>query len=254
MRRPKAVTACSGVLAVIACAGCASHPPPMHAHVGSHSHDGHGHAHGEAAMSAAAGAQPDHAHLHPASDPAAPCTCEQARLVNAWCRHCNVGYVAGHVIQSSMLFETVDPHGHDVSNPDLLERCADAIANDGWCDATSCGFVGGKAYFTRLTWGLARGRPMVASALECETCRAHSGEEPGWCGQCQRGMVGNVVFTDRALFDATAREFHTLLEAIEREKTCSMCAYAMLAHTHCPKCKLSYRLTAGIASPRERGF
>jgi hypothetical protein len=60
-------------------------------------------------------------------------------------------------------------------------------------------------------------------------------------------MVGNVAFADRALFEQTASEYRNFLAAIGREKTCNLCAYAMVAHTRCPKCKIAYRLSASDA-------
>jgi len=183
----------------------------------------------------------DHLHQHPGSDPTQPCTCETDKARGGWCWHCNVGYLAGHKIESPGLFEALDSHGHDVDIQLLQPICPDAIEHDGWCDTGGMGFVARKAYFTRLTYGLARGVPANVARFACPLCRAHGGDEPGWCDHCGRGVVGNVVFSDRALFERTAQEYRNMLAAIERNKVCDMCALAMIAHTWCPHCKISYR-------------
>ncbi len=182
----------------------------------------------------------DHARLHPGSDPQAPCTCTTDRFYNGWCWHCNVGYIAGHQIRSPMLFETLDPHGHELDRDTLERICPDALRRDQWCEASAMGFVRGKTYFTRLTYGLAMGTPTDVPGLACEVCRAHGDDTPGWCESCRRGIVGNILLSDRALFDQTAQEYRNLFLAIEREPACQTCAQAMVAHTWCPKCKISY--------------
>src|SRR5262249_11438698 len=157
-----------------------------------------------------------------------------------WCMHCNVGYVAGHRIESARLFETMDPHGHDVQAASLLcENCHRAIESDGYCDICKVGFVDHKAYFTRLTYGLAQGTPVDAAQLSCPTCRANS-NSTGWCAGCKRGMVGNVAFTNREVFDRTAREYRVLLGAIDRLPTCEVCACTMMVHRACTVCGISY--------------
>ena len=51
---------------------------------------------------------------------AAECTCVAAKLSNAWCESCKVGYLAGLRIPSERLFDTLDAHGHDYPLPWLL--------------------------------------------------------------------------------------------------------------------------------------
>jgi hypothetical protein len=185
----------------------------------------------------------DQARLHPGFDPNSACTCDTDKYYNGWCWHCNVGYVAGHKVESSMLFMILDPHGHDLDNQLIKDQlCPDALPADDWCVNAAMGFVAGKTYFTRLTWGLAKGTPANVALLPCAMCRSHGGDEPGWCDHCQRGIVGNVVFTDRALFETTAAEYRNLLAAIEREKVCQTCACVMVVHRKCMKCNISYEL------------
>lgn len=193
----------------------------------------------------------DHARLHPGSDPQAPCTCATDKFYNGWCWHCNVGYIAGHQIKSATLFETLDPHGHDIDSEMLREHlCPDAVPNDGWCDAIAMGFVHNKAFFTRLTWGLAKGEPINPDDLICPICRGHI-LEPGWCDRCQRGIVGNVAYpaAERQTFERTAEEYRNLLAAIERGKVCEVCSSAMMQHCLCPKCKISYARRTSPPSP-----
>lgn len=182
----------------------------------------------------------DHTRLHPGSDPHSSCTCDAAKLRNGWCWRCNVGYIAGARIESATLFEALDPHGHELDNECLqLQMCRDVIRADGYCDAVGIGFVGGKAYFTRLTYGVARGQVLDPATLACPICRSHIAQS-GWCAGCRRGIVGNVAFSDRDLFDRTSHEYCRLLQAIERAPVCDMCALAMVAHSTCPMCRMSY--------------
>ena len=77
--------------------------------------------------------------------------------------------------------------------------CTEAIAHDTWCDATGFGFVNKMAYFTRLTYGLAKGTVVEATTIHCEVCKAGD-SNPQWCPICAggRGMVGNVAIADRS--------------------------------------------------------
>jgi hypothetical protein len=179
----------------------------------------------------------DHLQLHPGSDPNAPCTCDSDRSGNGWCRRCNVGHVAGQRIESPTLFEGIDPHGHQLDNECLqLQVCREVIRTDGYCDAVGIGFVNGNAYFTRLTYLLARGEPLDAG---CQSCNALVGQA-GWCQSCGRGVIGNVAFADRTLFEHAEAEHKRLLRGIALASTCDMCAMAAVAHRTCPKCQISY--------------
>jgi hypothetical protein len=182
-----------------------------------------------------------HLRLHPGFDPTLPCTCDSDRLRNGWCWHCNVGYIGGLKINNALLFETLDPHGHDLDPTSLqFESCQDVIKNDGYCEPCGIGFVRGKAFFTRLTFGLAMGSVVTsADSLACKICASHL-TGCGWCDQCHRGIVGNVAFTNKAMFDRTAAEFATLKTALEKTSTCELCACAMVVHRTCPKCGTSY--------------
>jgi len=203
------------------------------------------------AAPAASLAPVEHRLLHAGFDPESPCTCPAAVLSHQWCWRCNVGYIAGRRIECTMLFEALDPHGHELDNESLqLQMCREAIRSDGHCDAVGFGFVGGKAYFTRLTWGLAKGQTVDPAALGCGTCGSHA-SEPGWCDSCSRGIVGNVAFAERDLFERTRHEYQILAAAIDRAPVCEFCACAMVAHLTCPKCQISYESGASAASTRQ---
>lgn len=239
-----------------------SHADDGHTHADdghTHEHDGHAHSHAPSDLIAHEKSGPldddpayrdvpaplaiaDHALLHPVSDPSAACTCEVNRYHNGWCKRCNLGHVAGRSVKSARLFEALDAHGHDL-NPETFHvpLCSEAAQNDAWCPEIAMGFVASKLYFTRLTWGLAKGRPVIVERLSCAVCRASGGDQPAWCDACSRGIVGNMAYFDRALFDRTAAEFSTLLAALAKAPTCDYCAAAMLAYQVCPVCRISYQ-------------
>lgn len=258
-----ALAAAASLLGLVAGGGCAPDDPNAPGEVSAarsdhdhdHNHDqahghGHGHHHDEhdthAQVDPARGGGDsssvthDHASLHPSHDPQAPCTCATAKLRNHWCQRCNAGYVAGHRVENARLFETVDPHGHHVTIESLdCESCQLAARSDGFCDACRVGFVNRVAYFTRLTHGLAQGQAIDPASLTCAACQAHAASS-GWCEPCNRGMVGNVALANRATFDRAAEEYQVLLTAIDRVGTCELCACAMVVHTTCPRCRISY--------------
>lgn len=181
-----------------------------------------------------------HDHLHPSFDPQAPCTCSEATLANGWCRHCNIGYVAGLRVESARLFETMDPHGHDLDLDSITcETCRLAIADGGFCKRCGMGYIGRKTYFTQLTYSLATGQSLRPEGCSCQVCLGNIGDS-GWCDACQRGIVGNVAIRDRDTFDMAAGEFELLHRAIARVPACELCGCAMMVHRTCPNCLISY--------------
>jgi hypothetical protein len=179
---------------------------------------------------------------HPGYDPNASCTCADARMINGWCRRCNAGFVAGRQVECALLFDALDPHGHDLMIGELeCAACRDAARTNGFCDVDGMGFVDVKAYFTRLTHGLATGQAIDVQVIRCGRCRENSQADSGWCEACGRGMVGNVAIEDQAVFDATAKEFAILEAAISRAPSCELCACAMVVHRACPTCRTDYR-------------
>lgn len=219
----------------------------QHAHNHAHSADHPDHSeHGDDHHHAHAQQTPHHDHHHPASDASAPCICPASgnaasstqSEIGIWCRKCNVGHLAGIKIESAMLFETLDPHGHDIDVNTLhCQHCIAAVAVDGFCQSCGIGFKGKQAYFTPLTWGLARGAAMRDHS--CQACASLTGNA-GWCERCSRGIVGNIQIDDREIYEPTATELHVLRSAIARVSACELCACAMVVHRTCPNCRISY--------------
>lgn len=176
----------------------------------------------------------------PLSIAAEVCMCAEARLVNGWCKAHEVGYLAGLEIRSADLFETLDAHGHRLDPHQLgCAQCEDAHP-DGYCAEHQRGFVDGLAYFSTLTYQLAKGQARSHSEITCTTCRNNS-ESHGWCAKCEVGMVGNVEIRDRGDFQVAAEEYDTLLKARQAAVRCEMCAIAIVYDSECPFCKISYR-------------
>ncbi len=194
----------------------------------------------------------NHAAQHPSFDPNAPCTCDTAKYVNGWCHKCNVGFIAGHRVESALLFETLDAHGHlvDLSQVEC-ESCQTAIKSNGFCTRCGRGYVDGLTYFSRLTHGLAQGMALDQASVTCELCRSHF-DQTGWCDACGsgRGIVGNVAISDRKTFEVTAGEYKLLFAAIEKVKTCELCACAMVVHRTCPICLIDYSGDKPVQVPR----
>ena len=180
-----------------------------------------------------------------ASAPRDRCVCASAVETNGWCAVHGVGYVGGVRVASPWLYEAVDAHGHQVDPASFVcPSCRSAVAADGFCEAHRIGFVGGDAYFSKLTYLLARAVPRSPDDTRCPDCRAHATTQ-GWCTRCNVGMVGPFAFTDRREFDSAVEALRILKIANEAAARCDRCAVAILTDSPCPRCKITYR--GGVA-------
>lgn len=177
------------------------------------------------------------------AEPGAPAGCAEcaaARDANGWCTTCETGWVGDVRVPSRRLWHLLDAHGHDI-RLDLLrcEGCVRAAAADGFCAESGMGFVRGQAYFSRLTWLLARAEREAPAALDCPTCRRNARTQ-GWCAECGAGRVGRHVLRDRADFEALAADLEALRGAVRVAERCERCAVAAMTGTECPVCRTSY--------------
>jgi len=170
-----------------------------------------------------------------------PCSCTQARVQHGWCDACSVGFVATFRVESKELYEAIHPHGHDIQ-ADLMrcQTCRAAVPVNGWCGECNSGFVARQAYFSRLTYLLAKGSVGTPTASTCRACRICS-QRSGWCEACSAGWVGNVRFEDRATFAVAAQQLEVFFNAREAAQRCELCATAMILDAWCPFCRVSYR-------------
>jgi len=182
----------------------------------------------------------------PAEAPA--CTCELARLRNGWCESCGRGYVAGCEIRSRVLFDGLDAHGHELDAAVMAcETCKALMKSGGFCESCRFGWVDGKAYMSRLTYCLAKGRTRDLASVSCATCRTLAGGV-GWCEACQGGWTGNVYFDARSEHAAAAKEFERLQAAIAASERCETCALVLLVDGKCPYCGITYADGKAVAA------
>ena len=179
--------------------------------------------------------------------------CADAKLVNGWCPESEVGYVASLPVANHSLFEALDAHGHAMEIEHVrCQTCLEAMKTDGFCGPCRIGYVNRAAYFSPLTWTLARGRPTDVAQLECAECRTHANrchvaladptaDATGWCGTCRTGWVGNVAFRDAERYESAAAELPRLLAAIRMSDRCEYCAVALFMDKRCPRCDIHYR-------------
>jgi len=169
------------------------------------------------------------------------CTCPQARLQHGWCDACSVGFVATFPVDAAELYEAIHPHGHDVQ-PDQMRcaTCRAAVPVDGWCAECNSGFVNRQAYFSKLTYLLAKGSVREPAASPCAACRGYS-QRSGWCAACAVGWVGNVRFEKRDAYDEAARSLEVFFAACAASPRCVLCAQAMIMDAYCPMCRVTYR-------------
>ncbi len=175
------------------------------------------------------------------SPPRGCAACAVAQQGNGWCDACDVGYIAGLTVKSHVLHETMDAHGHQLQ-VDLIpcDGCQRMARVGGYCEANRIGWHRGEAYFSRLTYELARSAHLDAANIGCVACRENSAGA-GWCDACDRGMLGHFAIRVRADFDAARRDFDRLLKAIDLSGHCDYCAMAAVTDTGCFKCKLTFR-------------
>lgn len=168
------------------------------------------------------------------------CQCANVREQGGWCGVCKIGYVAAVRIESAALFHAIDAHGHNI-NPESFRcaTCRKMIASDGFCASCRTGFAQGQAYFSRITYLLAKGTVRSAATISCATCKAHVGK-PAWCEPCGVGMVGHVAFTDKEMFSRAKVAYDGLLAAVAKVPTCLSCAVAIAVDRSCRRCKKSY--------------
>ena len=150
-----------------------------------------------------------------------------------WCEQHQVAWVAGVRLTSWELFEALDAHGHEV-DIDLLgcAACKQAHADDGFCEEHRIGFVDGKAYFSALTYSLARGEIKEPLAISCPVCRKNA-ETHGWCSTHEVGMVGNVELRNEDDYRRAAEAYRRLLRASATAERCEVCAAMMMIDGTC---------------------
>jgi hypothetical protein len=176
----------------------------------------------------------------PGAEPA-PCTCLAAAETNGWCEAHSIGWIGNVEVPYRILWETLDAHGHVLDLGAFeCETCRAAIASSGFCERDRIGFVDGLAYFSRVTYELARAARTDVASLACPVCRKNA-EGRGWCDACKRGMVGGLAIADARAYAEAAKVLAILEEAIAVAERCEHCAVAMITDTECPVCRIRYR-------------
>jgi len=174
-------------------------------------------------------------------DPSAPCTCGAARGMSGWCERHGVGYVADVKIRSWLLYEMMDAHGHTIGVRTFpCPVCQEALDSDGYCEEHRMGFVGKQAYFSRLTYELARGQSTDPAKIVCPVCRKNA-RGHGWCEAHQTGMVGNLAIMGRQRYQAVAKAIEILEIASKTSERCEHCALAIVTDSRCPFHRITYK-------------
>jgi tetratricopeptide (TPR) repeat protein len=181
--------------------------------------------------------------------PSAGCVCATAKRDNAFCDVHHRGYVAAVEIHSRLLWDTLDAHGHTLDlSTFTCESCRKAIATDGFCEDHRVGFLGGLAYFSRLTYELARGEKREPSGVACPVCRKNA-DSLGWCDTHGLGMIGAVAIKDRQAYDRAAKSVEILRAASKEAERCEHCAMAMVTDTQCPMHRITYKDGRPLSPP-----
>lgn len=182
-------------------------------------------------------------------NPSAPCTCGDAKGMSGWCERHGIGYVGSVRIRSWLLYEMMDAHGHtlDFSNLQCPE-CRKAMTTDGYCEEHKIGFVGKKAYFSRLTFELARAEKRDLLKITCPVCWRSAGDH-GWCETHQVGMVGDQAILGRDRWDHVTKAIGILEIAEKTSERCEHCAMAIVTDSRCPFHRITYKDGHPVSGP-----
>lgn len=182
-------------------------------------------------------------------NPAAPCTCGDAKGMSGWCERHGIGYVGNVKLRSHLLYETMDAHGHvlDFSTFQCPE-CQKAIDSDGYCEEHRIGFVKKLTYFSRLTYELARGERRDPAKITCPVCRKNA-RDRGWCEAHQIGMVGDLAILGRDRYQHLSKQIEILELANKASERCEYCAVAIVTDSLCPYHRITYKDGHPVPAP-----
>ncbi|MAB78617.1 MAG: hypothetical protein CMJ89_04615 [Planctomycetes bacterium] len=175
-------------------------------------------------------------------------SCADVHCLDGWCDSCSVGFIAGTEVSSKLVFDALDAHGHEYESESIdCESCQEAITTSDYCLDCSRGYWEGKAYFSVLSYQIAKAERGVEPG--CAGCKA-AVDEARWCSECLCGRIGDVSIRNRDDFEKAAGAFMVLRKALEEVQRCELCAASMAIDGTCPRCKIAYR--RGHARPLER--
>lgn len=178
------------------------------------------------------------------------CRCKWIARTDGWCGQCRVGYVAGVKIPSRSFFEALDAHGHTIDPATIrCDVCRKNFKSSGFCNECKIGFLRKQAYFSKLTFYVAKGEVLPVSKAACAQCEKHR-DTPGWCEECRVGIVGSRVYRIKADFNEAVRLRIVLRKAIQRAEQCLSCALALINDGTCPRCRRTFE-DGRAASPGE---
>ena len=163
--------------------------------------------------------------------------CDSAKVKNAWCEGCKVGFFADISLTSQKLHGALSAAK---MNPESLECGGCRVALE---ESTTCCdryFTRGYAYKSRFAADLARGKRIDVAKLECEGCKTASGKN-GWCEGCSFGLVGNYSFKDQKSHAAAVMAHAIIKKANDTVQKCESCAIAMVTDGSCATCDVSFR-------------
>ena len=169
--------------------------------------------------------------------------------MSGWCERHGIGYVGDVKIRSWLLYETMDAHGHVVvASMFQCPVCQKALESDGFCEEHKIGFFGKKAYFSRLTFELARADSLDPAKIACPVCRKNA-RGHGWCETHQTGMVGHFAIRGRQRYQDVAKAIDILEFANTTSERCEHCAMAIVTDSRCPFHKITYKDGRPVPAP-----
>jgi hypothetical protein len=135
----------------------------------------------------------------------------------------------------------MDAHGHAIGVATLeCPECQKAFDSEGFCEEHRIGFFEKKAYFSRLTFELARAQIANPAKITCPVCRKNA-RGHGWCEAHQIGMVGNFAIRGRERYQEVAKALEILEIASTTSARCEHCAMAIVTDGRCPFHKINYK-------------
>ena len=129
---------------------------------------------------------------------------------------------------------------HQISPVPSVETGEAFQTNGDTAPILQIGFVEKKAYFSSLTYHLARGETTPVSEIACPICRKNA-ETHGWCEADKVGRVGNVAIDTKEDYEQVAKAIQIVQAADESAERCKYCATSIISDSRCPFCRITYK-------------
>ena len=153
---------------------------------------------------------------------------------------CGKGKAFGVKLNSKKLYAALAGHKFDKESI-KCPGCKTAAKTNGRCEHCSVGAADGKFFHSKVSYVLAKGKPMSAEkAKHCYGC-ATAHKDNGYCGGCSAGFVAGRMFEGQENHKAALAAYKTLVKASKASEKCEACAVALVTDGKCAHCNVAFK-------------